>query len=797
MEEKLTPLMQQYFSIRKEHPDTILFFQVGDFYELFFDDAVLVSSYLAITLTKRGKCKGEDIPLCGVPVHAINYYLTKLIKGGFRVAVCDQLTEATPGQVVERGVRQVFTPGTLTDLQMLDEKNSSYLLSFFPLQDRWGVVFGELLTAQLFATTLDAGLYRTLEGELYRFLPDEILVPHDKLGKQFNEHFKKLGYWVSSVGENAQLKQAADEWLTRQFNPNLSEKIGNSPALKETMLQFYQYLYKTQKSSLDQFKNIQFYEPDEFLLLDPATQRNLEIVKNNQDGTRKNSVLEVVDRAKTSMGSRMVKRWLLRPLVNEEAITDRHTSVAEIKESVELLQKLESLLCELPDLERVVGRIAIKRANVVDYIAIKNALNILPRFNLVLSGAYSKLLKIIKSKIPNLSPLSQLLNDSLNDDFESKKIIKDGFSEELDRLRAVLRGSQQEILKLEQQEIERTGINSLKIRYNNFHGYSIEITKVNLGSIPADYIRQQTLSNRERYVTKELMELEKEINRAQGEVGKVEQEIFESVKSALEEHLSLLRTAALALSYLDALFSFAKIAYENNFVQPVFNKDRILKISGGKHLVVEAKIGQSFVVNDTNLDKNKFIWVITGPNMGGKSTYLRQVALISLLAQCGSFVPASSAMLPILDRIFSRVGSADNLAEGKSTFWVEMEETALICNNATDKTLVILDEVGRGTSTFDGVAIAHAVIEHLAKKTKSFSLFATHYLELTRLESELSELANYHMLAQKSNDELIFLHKIEKGVAEGSFGIEVAKLANMPPEVVERAFEILKAYNSA
>ncbi|MBD3232042.1 DNA mismatch repair protein MutS [Candidatus Dependentiae bacterium] len=797
--EKITPLMKQYFDIRAQYPDTILLFQVGDFYELFFDDAKRVSSFLAIALTKRGKNNGQDIPLCGIPVHALNHYLLKLIKGGFKVAICDQLEKPQPGVVVKRGVTQVFTPGTLTDSLMLDEKSASYLFSFFPTKNNWGLVFTELLTAQLFATQIPIGSYRILESELIRFFPDEIILPSLKGFKNYVTYFRELGYLVS-FAEYENIKNENDldtsivkEWIEKQFDSKIVNFLYDNYAILNTLQTIYCYFKKNQQAALNQFRNIQFYNPDDYLILDPATQRNLEIIKNNQDNTRKNSLLFVMDKSKTSMGSRTIKKWLLRPLIDYKKILQRLEVVVALSKKIDVIQQLEETLIQINDIERIIGRIALRRATLQDYVALKNSLQYLPKLKTILQQNFDfYLTKLISEKFLNFSLLVQFLDCSLNNEFSNSFIIKKGFDLKLDRLRHLVSNTQKEVLKLEQKEIERTSISSLKIRYNQVSGYYIEVTNPNLKFVPENYIEQQKLVNRKRFITQELKDLEHEIFKAKNEIEIVEKEVYEKIKNEVEQYLPSLRQVAQSLSYLDALYSFAVIAYENNYIQPNFNNKNEIIIKSGRHPVVEKKLENQFEPNDTNLIKEESLWLITGPNMGGKSTYLRQVALISIMAQCGSCVPATNASLPILDRIFTRIGSGDNLVEGKSTFLVEMEETAIICGQATKKSLVILDEVGRGTSTFDGIALAQSIIEYIFCKVKAKCLFATHYHELTTLQEKFDGIKNYYMMSKNSENQLIFLHKIAKGIAHGSFGLQVAKLAKLPNQIIRRADEILK-----
>jgi DNA mismatch repair protein MutS len=793
---KLTPLMKQYFVIKEQYPDSILLFQVGDFYELFFEDAKKAAAFLAITLTKRGKHQGHDIPLCGVPVHAINHYLIKLIKGGFKVALCEQTSKPQPGKVVERAVTKVFTPGTLTDEQMLDNKSASYLLSFYPGNKNWGLIFTELLTAQMFATSLPIDSYRLVDSELIRFFPDEIVIPGTKNKEKFSTHFKKQGYVVSEFCSDSKSDlEQSNLWIEKQFDYSCLKELQKQNSVANSLKLLYWYLNKNQFQALEQLRSIQFYRPDDYLILDLSTQKNLEIVRNSNDFSRKNSLFSVLDGAITTMGSRMIKKWLLRPLVKKEPILQRQEVVESLSKNIDAMQKLEKIFSNISDIERIVGRIALRRALLHDYIALRNSLKQIPYIKKVLQQyLLFYLTDIVQAKLYDFSALVELLDCSLNDDTSVKWFIKNGFDQELDRLRELVEHSQREVLKLEQREVERTGISSLKIRYNNISGYYIEVTKPNLSRVPQDYIQQQTLVNRNRYVTDELKNLEREIFRAQNEIGLVDQTIFERIKKEVEEKLHLLRKLAQALAYLDGLLGFARVAYENGYISPKINESRDIFIENGRHPVVEKVLEGSFVANDTILTDKESVWIVTGPNMGGKSTYLRQVALLCIMAQSGSLVPAKSASLPILDRVFTRIGSGDNLAQGKSTFLVEMEETATICNQATNNSLVILDEVGRGTSTYDGMSLAQAIIEHIVQKIGAKCLFATHYHELTRLSDRFDNIENYHMECRRTSEGVLFLYHVLKGVAPGSFGIEVAKLANLPDSVIKRADEILQKW---
>ena len=792
---KLTPLMVQYFAIREQYPDMLLMFQVGDFYELFFEDAQKASAYLGIALTKRGHINGDPIPLCGVPLHALQHYLIKLVRGGFKVAICDQLEEATPGKVVERGVTHVLTPGTLTDTQLLDAKSASYLCSFFPTDEGWGLLFGELLTAQLFGTVIPVDQHKKLEAEIARFMPDEIILPHTSSGKQFMSYFKKMGYFTSFEHdyERPDHIAEADGWIVKQLQAKAQAALRERVSLKSAIHSFHAYLKKNNNQALNQFQTVTCYDAEDFLILDAATQRNLELVVNNHDGSKRGTLFDVLDKAVTSMGSRMVKKWLTRPLVKREYIIQRQRVVALLLQQPSLAEELAGLMKNVGDVERVIGRIALHRAQLTDFLSLKQALQVLPDIVRLLTTHKSDvLIDTIASYIIDFAALCQLLQAALNDDATYEWLIKPKFDQQLDHLRELVEHSNDTLLAMEQHEQQATGINSLKIRYNNISGYYIEITKTHIHAVPNHYVRQQSLVGKERFITPDLQRLQTEIAEAKQLIGKAEKEVFERVKAEVEVKLHALRKVAHALAHLDALLAFSFAARDYDFVQPTFNEHRSISITGGRHPVVQAASHKPFIPNDAQLDDAQSLIIITGPNMGGKSTYLRQIAHICLMGQIGSFVPAQAADLSLLDRIFTRIGSGDHLVEGKSTFLVEMEETATICTQATDRSLVILDEVGRGTSTFDGLAIAQAVIEYLYKKVQARCIFATHYHELTQLQTVYPGIASYYAVSKETASGIVFLHQIKRGVADGSFGIQVAKLAELPDEVIVRSRELLE-----
>jgi DNA mismatch repair protein MutS len=744
---------------------------------------------LGIALTQRGTLNGEPIPLCGVPLHVVDHYLHKLVRAGFKVALCDQLEIPKPGKVVDRGVTQVLTPGTLTDSKLLDEKTPSYLAVFSPT-DPWTGLFVELLTGQLFITQFSDRSFQSIDAELVRFMPDEIILSAAPASEPFQSHFQRQGYVVSQETSSSQDESKAHEWFSRAF-PELSF----FESFKDGLTLLYTYLTRNNEEALRQIKHCVSYKAEEYLMLDAATQRNLELVKNAQDGGVENSLFSLLDHAITSMGSRMLKKWILRPLLKKEPLEERLDAVEGLVADYEFRTKIRDLLKSVGDIERIVGRIALKRAQIHDYTALAHALTHVPLIKSVLKAKSAKIYSSLESKITDFSALESLLHGAFNQDRSKEWLIKEGYSEELDRLRKLADDGTASIMALEASEQKKTGISSLKIRYNQVHGYAIEVTTPNLSAVPAHYLRTQTLSNRERFTMQELKDLEYDMSRARSQIVTVEKELFETVKESVEQYVSALRKMAYALAYLDGIAALAHCAVQNNYVRPHFVDHEKLSIVDGRHPVVDARLRGTFIPNSVHLDESTSVWIITGPNMGGKSTFLRQVALICLLAQIGSFVPAARAELPLIDRIFTRIGAADNVAQGKSTFLVEMEETALICKNATRRSLVILDEVGRGTSTFDGLALAQAVVEYLYTAVHPYCLFATHYHELTALSDTYPGVRAYYAASMKTEQGVVLLHKIKEGVADGSFGLDVAVLAGLPDKIILRAREIVGQLN--
>lgn len=803
--EKLTPLMQQYFDIKSRYPDALLLFQVGDFYELFFDDAVRAAEYLAIALTKRGKVKGEDVPLCGVPMHAIEHYLIKLVNGGFTVAVCDQTSKPIPGTVVERAVTRVYTPGTLTDTTLLDEKRASYF-SIYLTEEKNNtsalLCSIELLTGSVYCTQLADTSFRTLEAELTRFYPDEIIC--DTSQKDLKKLLTRAGYHVSTVSKEGGYqefeKTIYTSWITAQFGSDVLEQSEKNSLLFKILSTLYRYLERNQTRGLTQLNKFSSYQSDQYLLLDPSTQKNLEIFESNDQTNQvraQHTLFHTLDCARTPMGSRMIKKWLMRPLRSTAHITRRHEIVEYFLTHHQVRAELKDILSEFSDVERIVGRVSLDRATQSDYRALGSSLGLLEPLKKIVENSEIELIDMLMTRIKNFRELSHYLERYLPTAEQNSLLIKPGADQELDRLRDLAENGQQKLYALGNQEAEKLAIPSLKVGFTSVAGYYFEVTKTHVHKVPDYFTQTNTLANRTRYISEELKKLEAEINSAREQVKICENKLYQALKKRVLREVRDLRMMSFSLGTIDGLYGFAEAAYKLNYTRPEFLDTRKISIQNGRHPVVEKSLerstGQIFVPNNTELGGSETLWLITGPNMGGKSTYLRQVALIVLMAQAGSFVPAESATLPIHDRIFSRIGAGDNLAQGKSTFLVEMEETAYICKYATEHSLVILDEVGRGTSTDDGRVLAQGIIEYLISQVRARVLFATHYHELTHLSSIHDKIKNYHMLSHKENDELLFLHKLEAGVSHASFGIDVAKLAEIPEQVIRRARELLAA----
>ena len=793
----VTPMMQQYLDIKERYPGMMLFFRLGDFYEMFFDDAVTASRELELTLTGKDCGLEERAPMCGVPYHAAETYINRLIEKGYKVAICEQLEDpALCKGLVKRDVIRVVTPGTVIEQSMLRERQNSYILSLCAEGRRAGVAFADVSTGEFF--TYEAETAR-LSDELARIAPREIIADEGAMALA-----EGLGAQVplSPYEKSAFKLGSAREALTRHFQVASLDVFG----LQEMKLAaraagaLMRYLGDTQKNALEHITSLRIYRREQYMALDRTARRNLELTDSIRGGSRQGTLLGLLDKTATSMGGRMLRSWIEQPLCVKEAIEERQDAVAELKDDPILSQSLFEELRGVYDIERLLSRISYKSINARDCLALLSSLSRIPAARELIAGRKSPLLCALYEKLDPVEDVRELLERAINPDapllLSDGLIIRDGYSEELDRLRRASTEGKQWVADLEARERAATGIKNLRIRYNKVFGYYIEVTRSNYDQVPYRYTRKQTLANSERFVTPELHELEEQILGAQERSLRLEQQLFAEIREKLSAAIERMQQTALSLKTLDALLSLALSAAQYGYVRPQITEDGTIEILEGRHPVVEQSLsaGGQFVPNDTHMDgtKNRML-IITGPNMAGKSTYMRQVALITLMAHMGSFVPASSATISLTDRIFTRVGASDDLASGQSTFMVEMNEMAHILMNATPRSLVILDEIGRGTSTFDGLSIAWAVVEYLANPDiiGAKTLFATHYHELSELEGHLPGVVNFRVSVKEHGEDVIFLRKIVPGGADKSFGIHVARLAGMPRPVVMRAHEIL------
>ena len=796
----LSPMMRQYLDIKQQYKDTILFFRLGDFYEMFFEDALTASKELELTLTGRDCGLEERAPMCGVPYHSAEQYIDKLIEKGYKVAICEQVEDpALAKGIVKRDVQRVITAGTVTSSGILDDKKNNYLCCIYSGNPA-GVAFADVTTGDLYATEIDCRQDKIL-SEISRYAPAEIisdsaLCNNSRLISLIKERF---GCAVSCTEDGYFSLDFAEEKIKSHFEKSISElPLAGHPSACAAVGALLEYIYQTQMCRLSNIFEINYYNGGQFLDIDFSSKRNLEILSTIRDNKRKGSLIWIVDETRTSMGARMLKSWLEKPLVSCIQIQKRLSAVDELVGNTMLREELRGELSSIQDIERLLGKVISGSANCRDLLALGKSLIPIPAILNNLLNVKCEHLREITGKIDPLEDICSVLNRAIVDNppFTVREggIIREGYDEQVDLLRKAMNEGKQWIAELEAREREKTGIKNLKIGYNKVFGYYIEVSKSNIPSVPDNYTRKQTLANCERYITGELKEIENSILGAEERICRLEYSIFCDVKEKVAAAYERILTTAKAIASLDTLCSFAHVSVKNNYCLPVVDMGDKIIIKEGRHPVVEKMLkGQLFVPNDTELDKKNRFAIITGPNMAGKSTDMRQVALIVLMAQIGCFVPATSAHIGIVDKIFTRVGASDDLSSGQSTFMVEMSEVANILNNATQKSLLILDEIGRGTSTYDGLSIAWAVVEYIAdmKKLGAKTLFATHYHELTELEEKLDGVKNYCIAVKKRGDDITFLRKIIRGGADDSYGIEVAKLAGVKNEVIKRAKEIV------
>ncbi len=803
MSNELTPMMKQYMQTKEEYKDCILFYRLGDFYEMFFDDALTASKELEITLTGKNCGLEERAPMCGIPYHAVDSYLNRLVSKGYKVAICEQVEDPkTAKGIVKREVIRVVTPGTNLDTQGLDETKNNYIMCIVYMADRYGLSVADVTTGEYLVTELDS--QTKLMDELYKFMPSEIVC---------NEAFYMSGLDLDDLKNRLHMAiYSLEAWyfddalcretLQEHFKVASLEGIGLSDYECGMIASgaLLKYLEETQKNSLSHMSRLTRYATGNYMVLDSATRRNLELVETLREKQKRGSLLWVLDKTKTAMGARTLRKYVEQPLIDKESIVKRLDAVAELKDNAICREEIREYLNPVYDLERLVGKITYQSANPRDLIAFQSSLSMLPSVKCILKDMESDLLKEIYEELDPLEELCDLVGRAIQEEpplaMKEGGIIKDGYNEEVDRLRKAKSEGKNWLADLETREREKTGIKNLRIRYNKVFGYYLEVTNSFKDLVPDYYTRKQTLANAERYIIPELKELEDTILGAEDKLCALEYELYCEVRNTIAAELTRIQRTAKAVAKLDVIASLALVAERNNYVRPKINEKGVIDIRDGRHPVVEKMIpNDMFIANDTYLDdKKQRISIITGPNMAGKSTYMRQAALIVLMAQLGSFVPASSANIGLVDRIFTRVGASDDLASGQSTFMVEMNEVANILRNATSKSLLILDEIGRGTSTFDGLSIAWAVVEYISnsKLLGAKTLFATHYHELTELEGKISNVNNYCIAVKEKGDDIVFLRKIVKGGADKSYGIQVAKLAGVPDPVINRAKEIVE-----
>ena len=805
---EFSPMMQEYLKTKEEYQDCILFYRLGDFYEMFFDDAIKASKELELTLTGKLCGQEERAPMCGIPFHAADAYIAKLIEKGYKVAICEQLEDPKQAKgIVKRGVIRVVTPGTVIESNLLDEKKNNYIMSVYKTGLYYGVSVCDVSTGDFRSTQIaENNNFPKLLDEISKFNPAEIIVNpfmYDSL-EEISKIKERFEVYISRVKEEAFSKNTEKLLQNYLFVNDHEEKIEtleDKELIVSSINGLLDYLIETQKTNLDHINKIIVYTTTKYMSLDISARRNLEITEKMRDKSKKGTLLWVLDKTSTSMGGRMLRRWLNDPLVDVWEINNRLEAVKELKDNVILRGDTIEALKKVYDMERLAGRIAYGNATGRDMISLKNSTKQLPLVKKVLENTNAKLLRHLYENLDELTDIHDLIEEAIVDEppmsIKEGNLIKIGYNEEIDQLKKASTQGKTWLVELEAKEREQTGIKGLKIGFNRVFGYYLEVTKSNMDLVPDRYIRKQTLTNGERYITEELKNLENQILGAEERVINLEYNAFVEIRDDIEGKIRRIQKSAEVISILDVLCSLAQVAEDMNYVEPIVDNSGVIDIKDGRHPVIEKMLPSgSFVQNDTYLDKeDSRLAIITGPNMAGKSTYMRQVALITLMAQIGSFVPASYAKIGVVDKIFTRVGASDDLSMGQSTFMVEMMEVATILKNATSNSLVILDEIGRGTSTYDGLSIAWAVAEYIADKERcgAKTLFATHYHELTDLENKLEGIKNYSIAVKEKGEDIIFLRKIVNGGTDESYGVHVARLAGVPKDVTKRANEILRS----
>lgn len=794
---KLTPMMKQYFDCKDKYPDCILFFRLGDFYEMFFEDAIVASKTLEIALTGKSCGLEERAPMCGIPFHSANSYISKLVENGYKVAIGEQLEDPeTVKGIVKRDVIRVVTPGTVLEGSLLENKKNNYLLSLYKKDDSIGLTYVDISTGETNATYLSKD--KVIE-EIAKIHPTEIII-NDLSFVDELRNIATIGniYINENFNESYLSTEILNEYFSNEYLSKL--RFDENNLIKTSLCILLNYIYNTQKQVTSNINTINIYNSSEYMVLDMFTRSNLELTQTIRGSKKKGSLLHVLDKTSTAMGGRLLRKYVEEPLVNKKKIENRLNVIEEIKDDFMLREDLNEILKNVYDIERICGKIAFEKVTPKEMIHLKNSIEKLPDLNNIINSSNANILKKYIEEMDDLNDIYNLIDESIKEDpsvtIKDGNIIKSEFNDELKELRDISKNGAFMIKEIENREREKTGVKSLKIGFNKVFGYFIEITKANLNTANIDdgYIRKQTLSNAERFITLELKEIEDKILHAEEKIKTLEYEIFVNIREIIYKNIDRIQKVAKTIANIDVFVSFAIVAYMNNYVKPIINDNNKLDIKNGRHPVIENIVGEeNFVPNDTYLNSGEnIINIITGPNMAGKSTYMRQTAIITLMAHIGSFVPAEYANIPICDRIFTRVGASDDLSQGQSTFMVEMSEVSHILKNATDKSLVILDEIGRGTSTYDGISLAWSIVEYIQNNIKCKTLFATHYHELTDLENEFDEVKNYSIAVKEDNEGIVFLRKIIPQGADKSYGIYVAQLAKLPEEVINRSKEILK-----
>jgi DNA mismatch repair protein MutS len=804
---KMTPMMEQYFSIKEKHPTEILFFRMGDFYEMFYEDAILASKELEIALTARASGNKEKAPMCGVPFHSAQGYIVRLIKKGYRVAICEQTELPQKGKtLVNREVVRIITPGTLNDEQLWVSESNQFLCALHIGLEGVGLSAVDITTGEWYATRtsfIDDADHHALLAEIYKYRPVEILISNENkaagpITEKLTQYMPtlRLTPWVELIETEAmKIFEKKPELLTR------GEEEFQEPLAIKSSAMLLDYLFETQKMTLSHLKPISFYHLRQLLRLDATTRKNLELTETLRDGSTRGSLFWVLNRTKTAMGARLLKQWIEQPLLDLDQIKARQNMINGLISNYSRMLQLKDSLKDVYDYERLLGKLGYGNFSPKDFASLRRSFAPLPQIRALLLEHPEENLLIMGETLDDLSDLWTLIQSAISDDppflIKDGGVIRQGYSPELDEIRSLVNNSQAWLIEFEAQERERTGIKSLKVKFNKVFGYYIEITKSNLANVPLDYHRKQTLVNAERFITPELNQMEDQILGAEERALRLEQSLIKTLQEELSKSIPRIQKTASQVARLDSVISLATVAREGQYVRPEIKKSGDLRIENGRHPVIEKIIGKSdFIANHTLLNQEDHrMLILTGPNMAGKSTYMRQVALITLMAQLGSYVPADSAEIPLVDQIFTRIGASDDLAQGQSTFMVEMNEVANILSHATASSLVILDEIGRGTSTYDGLSIAWAVVEYLSNKKRcgAKTLFATHYHELSELEEKVDGVKNYKISVKEDGEQIYFTRKISRGSADKSYGIEVAKLAGVPNPIIHRAKSILQA----